>query len=585
MEHLPTDDIALGSATAKAAPATGTVRDRALFALAFIAAMALFFRVPILSGFDLGFGNRGDAIIEISILEHWRNVLSGAAAWQTTGYFHPYGGTLAYNDGYFLYGLVYSFWRLFADPFHADTLNIFTFKTIGFVAAYLLVARTLGWGRSAAALVALLWTVASNISLQAVHAQLQSVALLPVAMMLAIAVVRAERERRFARARLLAVALAALMATWLMTAYYMAWFTIFSAGLFALCWCGLSGHARPAALLRLVRRHAGTLGSGAIAFIVLILPFLAIYLPKARETGGQPYDTMLGYLVTPLIDNINVGAGNYLWGWIFRGLLALIHALLPADPALPGRVIGGEHAAGLPIILFVLVITAAWRIIVRRRVEHGRAVSVEFRAFALAMIIGWLLTLQFWVASPWGLVFELVPGAKGMRVVSRYQLWLVLPLLLLVVACWRERAAALARSRPWLAAVMVMLLVGENLSAETPAQLSRRVQRDALWGLPAPPAGCASFYVVASRRNEPLFHSAAQNGLYPHNVDAMLLAELWRVPTINGISSFNPPDWKFADPLAPDYEARVRDYARRHKLSGLCRLDVRQAQPWARLAG
>ena len=107
-------------------------------------------------------------------------------------YFHPYGGTLGYNDGYFLYGIVYSLWRLIADPFHADTLNILTFKTIGFVAAYALVARSLSWGRGAALLVALLWTIASNIQLQAVHAQLQSVALLPVAMMLAIGCVRAE---------------------------------------------------------------------------------------------------------------------------------------------------------------------------------------------------------------------------------------------------------------------------------------------------------------------------------------------------------------------------------------------------------
>jgi len=542
--------------------------------------MALFFRTPILSGFDLGFGDRADGMIEISILEHWRNVLCGAAAWNTTGYFYPYTGTLGYNDGYFLYGLVYSFWRLFTDPFHADTLNILTFKAIGFVGAYLLVARTFRWGRGAAALVALLFTVASNISLQAVHAQLQSVALLPVAMMLAIAVVRAEREQRHRRARLLAVALAALMAAWLLTAYYMAWFTIFSACLFATCWCTLSGNWRPAALLRLVRRHAGTLACAAAAFIVLIIPFLTVYLPKVSETGGEPYRHMLGYLVTPLIDMINVGADNYVWGWIFQSLRALVHAVLPADPALPGRVLGGEHEAGLPLILFILVVIAAWRIIVRGRVGQDRPVSVELRAFALAMMVAWLLTLQFWVASPWGLVFELVPGAKGMRVVARYQLWLVLPFLLLVVAAWRERATRLARSRPWLAVIIVALLVAENLSAESAARLSGSVQRTALSSVPAPPASCTSFYVVAARRNEPLFVNAEKNGRYPHNVDAMFLAELWRVPTINGFSTFNPPDWKFADPLAPDYDARVMDYARRHELRGLCRLDMRQARPW-----
>ncbi|MEP7005583.1 MAG: hypothetical protein ABI810_06345, partial [Sphingomonas bacterium] len=321
------------------------------------------------------------------------------------------------------------------------------------------------------------------------------------------------------------------------------------------------------------------------AFIVLIIPFLIVYLPKVSETGGQPYFHMLGYLVTPLIDMINVGADNYVWGWIFRPLLALIHMVLPADPALPRRVLGGEHESGLPLILFILVVTAAWRIIVRRRAGQDRPVSVELRAFALAMMFAWFLTLQFWVASPWGLVFELVPGAKGMRVVSRYQLWLVLPFLLLVVAVWRERAILLARSKPWLMMGIVALLVVENLSAESPARLSRSVQRAALRSIPAPPVDCASFYVVAARRNEPFFINAEKNARYPHNVDAMFLAELWRVPTINGFSSFNPPDWKFASPLAPDYDARVMDYARRHKLRGLCRLDVRQAQPWTRIPG
>ncbi|MEG3125706.1 hypothetical protein [Sphingomonas sp. GB1N7] len=562
-----------------------SITSIAAFAFVYVVAMALFFRAPIFSGFDLGFGDRADGMIEISILEHWRNVLSGAAVWNTTGYFHPYTGTLGYNDGYFLYGLVYSFWRLFADPFHADTLNILTFKTIGFAAAYLLVARTLGWGRSSALFVALLWTIASNISLQAVHAQLQSVALLPVAMIAAIAMVRAEEDGRHLQARLLAVALAALMAAWLLTSYYMAWFTIFSAGLFVVCWCVVSGNWRPAALVGFLRRHAGTLFCGVCAFIVLIIPFLIVYLPKARETGGQSYHQMLGYLVTPLIDMINVGPGNYVWGWIFQALAALIHAINPDSPTLPARLLGGEHQSGLPLVSFILIVTAARRIIVLRRAGQNRPVSIELRAFALAMIVAWFLTLQFNVASPWGLVFELVPGAKGMRVVSRYQLWLVLPFLLLVVVAWRERASMLARSRPFLAGAIVMVLVAENLSAESPAQLSRSAQYSALGTVPAPPAACASFYVVATRRDEPVYINAEVNGIYPHNVDAMFLAEFWRVPTINGFSTFNPPDWKFADPLAPDYDARVLEYARRHDLRDLCRLDVRQADPWTRIPG
>lgn len=554
----------------------------ALWLASLALALLIVFRVPIASGFDLGFGERGDALIEMTILEHWRNVWSGVSSWNSGFYFHPYGGTLGYNDGYFLYGVVYSLWRLVADPFHADTLNILTFKTIDFVAAYALVARTLRWGRGAALLVALLWTIASNIYLQAVHAQLQSVALLPIAMMLAIDCVRAEGDGRRGAARVRAVGLAALMAAWLMTSYYMAWFTLFSACLFLLCWGVMTGQARPAAAFRLVRRHAGTIAVGGAAFAVLILPFLIVYLPKMRETGGEGFEDMLGYLVTPVIDMVNVGPGNYVWGWLFVPLHALARHLAPDDPDLPRRVLGGEHEAGFPLLMVALLLIAAWRIVVRRRV--GEAVApVTLRAFTLAMMVAWLLTLQFWYASPWVLVFELVPGAKGLRTVSRYQLWLTLPFLLIMVAGWRTHAAWLRENHlGWLAAIIV-LLVAENLSAETPAQLSRTEQRAALSAIPRPPRDCRVFYVTASRVTEPLYISDELHKLYPHNVDGMFLAELWRVPTINGFSTFNPPDWNFGDPRAADYDARVAVYARQHGLRGVCRLDMRRARPWERL--
>ena len=185
-----------------ASPALNIVAFLASYAFA----MALFFRAPILSGFDLGFGDRGDSIIEISLLEHWRNVLVHGSTWNLPAYFHPYGDTLGYNDGYFLYGLVYSFWRQFADPFHADTLNIFTFKTIGFAGTYALVARSLGWEKPIAILVAVLFTVASGLALRAGNAQLNSIGLLPIAAMLAIGMIGAERAGRHGRAAALGAA-------------------------------------------------------------------------------------------------------------------------------------------------------------------------------------------------------------------------------------------------------------------------------------------------------------------------------------------------------------------------------------------
>ncbi|MGH6614810.1 hypothetical protein [Sphingomonas sp.] len=555
-------------------PRPPVVPERVALFATYALAMLLFFRGPILSGFDLGYGDRGDGLIEISLLEHWRNVLTGASHWATTGYFYPYAGTLGYNDGYFLYGLVYSFWRLFADPFLADTLNIATFKTIGFFAAYRLVSHSLGWGHRSGLFVALIVTIASGMVNQAGHAQLHIIALLPVAMMLIIAIVRAERAGQKARARIGAVALAALLAAWLMTAYYTAWFTILFSALYGLFYIILTMPLRPRAFAKAVRPHIATIATGIGSFAVFIVPFLVTYLPKKWETGGHHYFDHVYNQVNP-IDLINVGRDNYVWGWIFR----LFRALIP-DTGAAESMIDGEHITGFPVLLFILILIAAWRIIVRGSTAPGQPVSPALRALALALIVSWLLTLKLFGHSLWYLVFRLAPGASGIRVVLRYQLFLVLPALLLVVAAHRARAYRLLRTRSMLMGGLLALLVGEQLTGASAALLSRSVQRRALWAIPAPPPQCRAFYVVAARKFEPMFGHEALNSLYPHNVDAMFLAERWNVPTINGFSTFNPPDWAFANPLAPDYESRVATYAQRHRLQGLCRLDMRKAKPW-----
>ncbi|MBX3593731.1 MAG: hypothetical protein KF783_04565 [Sphingomonas sp.] len=538
--------------------------------------MCVAFRDPILSGFDLGFGDRADGVIEISLLEHWRNVLAGHALWNRPIYFHPHADTLGYNDGYLLFGLVYSFWRNWADPFLADTLNAATFKTIGFFASWWLARRTLGWQAGVALLVATLFTISNAMAIHAVHAQLQSVALVPVAAILAIGTVRAEVAGARARARGFAAALAVLMGAWLLTAYYMAWFTLWFACLFVLSWSIVTGAWRPARAIGLIRAHGGTIATGIGTFAIAVVPFLSVYLSKAQETGGHGYWKMLGYLVTPL-DLVNSGPGNLLWGWVNSGARALLGSFA-ADPDLPRRVFGGEHESGFPVFLFVLAVAALWRVLRRR----PPADPVLF-AFALAVFAGWALTLQLWVASPWGVVFHLVPGAKGLRTVSRYQIFLVLPVLLLVAAVFRHRLAVLFERRRAPALALVALLLVEQINTVPAAQLSRAANWVPLTHIPPPPAGCRSFYAVRTHRAEPLYRSPEMQAKHPHNDDSMLLAQLWRVPTLGGYSTFQPADWVFDRPLAPDYDARAARYIAAHRLSGVCRLDMADPVPWRRI--
>lgn len=560
-------------------------REWGWVALVWLAAMFVAFRDPVLSGFDLGFGDRADGIIEISLLEHWRNVFTGHSAWNTPSYFHPHPGTLGYNDGYFLYGIVYSFWRLWFDPFLSDTLNAATFKTIGFFASWWLVRRTFGWQAPIALLVAALLTIANGMTLQAAHAQLQTVALLPLAMILAIETVRAELAGQRWRACARASGLALLMGAWLLTAFYTAWFTIWFGGMFALCWLVQTGRWRLAALTGLLRPHLKTLVWGLVAFALATVPFLLVYLPKVTETGGHGF--MISYLVSP-IDPVNLGSGNLVWGWIFTQLDAITPMVFGPDPRVTNRLFKGEHQTGFTLALFALFIAAAWRTL-RGQATTDQAVLA--RTLTWTVLITWLLTLKLWVISPWIAVHFLVPGASGIRVVVRYQLILILPVLVVTAGAFRFRMIdMIGRKGPFAAALIAFLLV-EQINLTPVAELSRKHQRADLLTIPQPPPGCTVFYAVNTRTAEtpatnpssPIYQRPENEGKYLHNVDSMLLAQLWRVPTLGGYSTFQPRDWVFSDPLKPDYDARVRRYIDSHRLTGVCRLDVRDAQPWRRV--
>jgi len=118
-----------------------------------------------------------------------------------------------------------------------------------------------------------------------------------------------------------------------------------------------------------------------------------------------------------------------------------------------------------------------------------------------------------------------------------------------------------------------LLLVLEQLNTGNMALLDRMEEKRRLAALPLPPAECHAFAAMVSREGNHASTSEILN-MYSHNVDAMLVAEVVDLPTINGISTFNPPDWNFNNVSRLDYPLRVDAYVDQHKIEGLCGLDL-----------
>ncbi|HYZ30989.1 MAG TPA: hypothetical protein VE684_01760, partial [Crenalkalicoccus sp.] len=183
----------------------------------------------------------------------------------------------------------------------------------------------------------------------------------------------------------------------------------------------------------------------------------------------------------------------------------------------------------------------------------------------------WALTLQVGGVSAWWWVYEFVPGAGAARVVARYQIFLVLPVVALALA-WLA-AAAPRLARPVLAGLVALLLV-EELNGYAPTFLDRRLEAARLAAPPPPPAGCRAFYVSAARSGSRFGEEVANP--YNHNSEAMLVAAVIGLPTINGLSTFNPPGWEPVFPGEPGYLPWVRAWAARYGVTGLCALDLQE---------
>lgn len=140
-----------------------------------------FFSSQLRVRWELVFGDQFDGLIEFSILQHWYNVFHGIENWRTVGYFYPYQNTLGYNDGYFLYGILYTALRMLnIKMFMASELVNVIIQITGFYSFFYLCHRKLKLKFFVCLLTASIFSLGNAIYVQSNHVQLLSIFFAPV---------------------------------------------------------------------------------------------------------------------------------------------------------------------------------------------------------------------------------------------------------------------------------------------------------------------------------------------------------------------------------------------------------------------
>jgi len=514
--------------------------------------MYLAFRVQINSDFSFLLGDGYDGVIEGVIVNHWAHVFMGQSAWTQVGYFYPVNGTLGYNDSYFLYGVLSFFFKTIGfDHFLRVELTHITIRAIGFLAMLALVRQFIT-SNALAVFSAVVFTV-SIASSNSPHAQLLMISIVPLYCFILIKLWNAQTPRASYAWALGAAVLYGAMA---MTAYYVLYFMTLWLLFFMLIAVGLNkgfGEAFQGHRLKAIPL-------AVVLHFLFLLPFLLVYLPKLQETGGQNYQVTFNF-IGDAWEVINVGDGSLLWGARLNNLLRQ-HGMAMRP---------GELSHGISPILFMTFVLASLCFYTSK---------IQIKSFAGVI---WLTTLSLMICtikvgdhSLWSTIYHYVPGAKGVRVVSRIYLVVDFSMILFIAmvasSAW-QRSRAIGR---WLMSCIFLLLVLERIDTVPPVALSRTEYLKITSRIQQPPPQCKSFYVVRPEGYE--IKNPDIDKVYKVNVYAMLMSSILNFPTINGIATFIPPGWDLSYEDIDTYRQRVTRYADKNNLQkNLCEYDAENA--------
>jgi hypothetical protein len=536
--------------------------NRYMRALLFVASLtfAIFlqFRTQILNRFSTLYGDKHDAVIVVTILEHWFNVLRGFSHWSQLNYFFPYSKTLGQTDGYFIAGVIYSAFRYFGlDPFLSSEFVNIAIKAIGFCAFFIACRKIFElpfwWSLVAASL----FVLSNNATIHGQRLQLATVSFAPILAILmwySYKALYANNSKRFV---LFGSAAGIFLGAWSITCFYMTWFFIFFTTFFFVILGFSLGSSKWSVLKEKIKFQKFSIVFVTFIAALSLLPLLSVYLPKSQESGMRPYALVASNTVSAE-GILQVGTENFMFGKIYNGLLSSIS---------PGYVPKGEYYnTGIAPILFIIFL-AGCVFILRKKGTENRVCFL--RTLCIATIVTWILLLNFSGHSAWYFVYHFFPGAKALNVVSAYQIFLTIPV---IVICINYLSLISYKVPSAIILLFVTLLCLEELNAGY-ISLNRESELKRVSFGNLPPPQCSSFFVTGWPDQIAVPTDDSANN-YAHNVSAMLIAELIRLPTVNGIASFNPPDWNFGNPNNADYIQRIKQYAEKHQVKSLCKLNL-----------
>lgn len=531
----------------------------------------VFFRNVI--GHDYLISDNGDGRLTMLLTEHWYNFFCGREAFAELAFFYPDEAVLGYTDMLLGFGVIHSILRFLGlNMFVAYKYTLIIVHLFGSLCMFYLLHSVMKCNRYWSLFGVVAFSFSNAFAIHIGHTQLTALSLVPLLTIFLIRALSSDNDEK--RRNVFVIATLSTVALIAYTAWYILFFT-FLFGLILLVTSYIilnhNGLNLKKVFLSWVVTHKKNVIGYFLYSVVIFLPFLFVYLPALRSTGGYEYQGICVYM-PELIDLINVGNGNLLFDKFSS--LTVFHR----------KVETMETVQGFSIILLALYLYTflqrnKYNDLLQTKEERVRFLVIN--ACIVSILVSFAISVKLGSdgSSLWFFVFNSIPGAKAIRAVARFWFYVSFPMAF-VVAVRGEYVFAKKKInfRRLAGAILFIALFISNIRVDGvnyDKMWRTDLEIDFLKNVALPPTDCKAFYICDSGSKSLSDPS--------YQLTAYEIANHFGIKTVNGYSGVFPKGWNLWDIKDKVYVSNVYSWIKQNDLKDVYGYD-RHTNTWTRFA-
>lgn len=532
-----------------------------LFIVLIFAMTLFFFRGALAQGHVVG--GRLDARLNNLIMEHWYKVFCGQEIYNNLSMFYPAENTISYTDMLLGSSIPYSILRVCGfNMFVSCNIVIIAVHLWGSICLYYLLRKVLGIQNYISFAGVTAFSFAQGYATRIAHTQMVALSYLPFILIFLILFIRHFEETKKRRIYLFIFLTSYVLLAY--TGWYSFYFSVVFGIVYMVSFLIYGFRCNKEFILRIfsvIKRYIYELFFWMVYAIVLMIPFLRIYLPtNALQTYEDRSWNAVVWLSPEPIDIFNVGKDNLLLGKVIEALNIGTHR----------KKAEWEMCVGFSIALLI----SLSYLIVRYMKEHRllrtdkkavvSAKHILIGALIISIISCILLIQNSGGVSLWLFAYFLLPGASSIRAVVRLYFILLLPmgiLLSLLLEQYRPKKYSVIKIL-----IYILFLWISNIGIGNIGGWDYNIDQKLISSISAPPEQAE---IIA------FFDSGSDvQGEQITQLDAWMIADYYGLKTVNGYSGMFPRDWKMEQLPTDEYLNALQQWKISQKIQDIYLYDL-----------